>query len=64
MDKKYVNITWGTPDTVIEETPVSDIPKEILDYYMSNYYGKRGIPFSAKTIKEIAEIIDKEAEEK
>lgn len=62
MDKKYVNITWEMPDTVIEGTPVSEIPKEILDYYMRNGYGKRGIPFSAKTVNEIAEILDKEAE--
>lgn len=62
MDKKYSSITWETPDTVIEGTPVSDIPKEILDYYMSNDYGKRGIPLSARTVKEIEEILDKEAE--
>ena len=51
-------ITWETPDSVIEETSVSEIPKEILDYYMSNDYGKRGIPLSAKTIKEIAKILE------
>lgn len=50
-------ITWETPDSVIEETPVSEIPKEILDYYMSNDYGKRGIPFSVKIIKKIAKIL-------
>lgn len=62
MDKKYVNITWETSDAVIEGTAVNELPKEILDYYMSNDYGKRGIPLSTKTIKEIAEILDKEAE--
>lgn len=60
--EKIRNITWETPDSVIEGTPVSELPKEILDYYMNNDYGKRGIPLSAKTVKEIAKILDKEAE--
>ena len=51
-------ITSETPDSVIEETPVSELPKEILDYYMKNDYGKRGIPLSVKTVKEIAEILE------
>ena len=51
-------ITWETPDSVIEGTPVSELPKEILDYYMKNDYGKRGIPLSVKTIKEIAKILE------
>ena len=62
MKKKIRNITWKTPDSVIEGTPVSEFQKEILDYYMSNDYGKRGIPLSVKTVKEIAKILDEEAE--
>lgn len=64
MEKKIRNITWEMPDYVIEGTPVSELPKEILDYYMDNDYGKRGIPLSVKTVKEIAKILDKEAETK
>lgn len=62
MQKTYSmnNITWETPDTVIEGTPVSEIPREILDYYMSNDYGKRGIPLSVQTVKEIAKILGEE----
>lgn len=60
MEKKIRNITWETPDYVIEGTPVSELPKEILDYYISNDYRKRGIPLSVKTVKEIAKILDKE----
>lgn len=52
------NITSQTPDSVIEETPVNELPKEILDYYMKNDYSKRGIPLSVKTVKEIAEILE------
>lgn len=54
--------TYETPDSVIESMPVSELPKEILDYYMENDYGKRGIPLSVKTIKNIAEILEKENE--
>lgn len=63
MDKTQ-KITWETPDSVIESMPVSELSKEILDYYMSNDYGKRGIPLSVKTVKEIAKILDKEEETK
>lgn len=58
MDKKYSNITWETPDTAIEGTPVSEIPYEIKDYYAKHKYGDRMIPFSAETIKKIAEILE------
>lgn len=64
MEKKIRNITCETPDYVIEGTPVSELLKEIFDYYMDNDYGKRGIPLSAKTVKEIAKILDKEVEAK
>lgn len=58
-------ITWETPDSVIEGTPVSEIPQEIKDYYAKYGYWKRGIPFSAKTVKEIARILESgELEEK
>lgn len=51
-------ITWETPDSIIEGTPVNELPKEILDYYMNNDYGKRGIPLSVKTVKQIAKILE------
>lgn len=58
-------ITSETPDSVIEKTPISEIPKEIKDYYAKYGYWKRGIPFSAKTVKEIARILESgELEEK
>lgn len=59
MENK-VKITCETPDYIIEGTPVSELPKEILDYYMENNYGKRGIPLSVNTVKEIAKILEKE----
>ena len=58
MERKIKNITWETPDCVIEGTPVSELPKEILDYYMDNDYSNKGIPLSVKTVKEIAKILD------
>lgn len=58
MENNHANITRKTPDYVIEGTPVSELPKEILDYYMDNNYGDKGIPFSAKTVKEIAKILE------
>lgn len=64
MQEKHGNITWKTPDSVIEGTPVSELSKEIADYYMSNNCGKRGIPLSVKTVKEIAEILENENTEK
>lgn len=57
--EKNSKITRKTSDAVIEGTPVSELPREILDYYMENDYGKRGIPLSVKTVKEIAKILDK-----
>lgn len=60
MKNNHKNITSKTPDTVIESTPVSELPEEILDYYMDNDYGKKGIPLSVKTVKEIAKILEKE----
>ncbi len=51
-------ITSETPDSVIEETPISEIPQEIKDYYARNGYWRRGRAFSAKIIKEIAKIIE------
>lgn len=62
MEKKIRNITSKTPYSMIEGTPVNELPKEILDYYMKNDYGKRGIPLSVKTIKEITKILEKENE--
>lgn len=60
-----INITWDTPDSVIESTSVSEIPQEIKEHYAKYGYWKRGIPFSAKTVKEIAKILESgEAEEK
>ena len=53
------NIAYETTDTAIQGTPVSELPKEILNYYMENDYGKRGIPLSVKTVKEIAKILEK-----
>lgn len=58
--KDKVKITHEAPDYVIEGTPVSELPKEILDYYMNNNYGDKGISLSAKTVKEIAKILEKE----
>lgn len=58
MENNHKNITSETPDIVIESTPVSELPKKILDYYMDNDYGKRGIPLSVKTVKEIAKILE------
>lgn len=57
MENK-VKITHETPDSVIEKTPVNELPKEILDYYTENDYGNKGIPLSVKTVKEIAKILD------
>lgn len=59
MENK-VKITCETPDYIIEGTPVSELPKEILDCYMENNYGERGITLSVKTVKEIAKILEKE----
>lgn len=56
MENK-VKITCETQDYIIEGTPVSELPKEILDYYMENNYGKRGMPLSVNTVKEIAKIL-------
>lgn len=53
-------VTQNTPNSVIKNMPVSELPKEILDYYVDNDYGKRGIPLSVKAVKEIAKILDKE----
>lgn len=57
MENK-AKITWGTPETAIENTPVSDIPQEIKEHYAKYGYWKRGIPLSAKTVKEIAKILE------
>lgn len=54
------NIAYDTTDTAIQGTPVSELPKEILDYYMYNDCGKRRIPLSVKTVKEISKILEKE----
>lgn len=58
MLEKNMNITSKTPDFIIEKTPVSKIPDEIKDYYAKYGYWKKGIPFSVKTIKEIARILE------
>lgn len=60
MDKKYVEITEETPNYIIEGTPVSELPKEIINYYMEHDYSRKGIPLSAKTVKEIAKILEQE----
>lgn len=59
MENNQTKITCETPDYIIEGTPVGELPKQILDYYMENDYGKRGIPLSVKTVKEIAKILEK-----
>ena len=56
--QKDIKITSETPDSVIESISVSEMPQEIKDYYAKYGYWKRGIPFSAKTVKEIAEILE------
>lgn len=53
------NIAYETTDTVIQDTPVSELPKEILNYYMDNDYANKGIPLSVNTIKEIAKILER-----
>ena len=53
-------ITSETPNSVIEETPISEIPQEIKDYYARNGYWRGGRAFSAKIVKEIAKIIEVE----
>lgn len=57
MGNNHTKITWKTLNSAIEGTPLSDIPKEILDYYTENDYAKKGIPFSTETFKKIAEIL-------
>lgn len=59
-------ITSETPNSVIEETPISEIPQEIKDYYARNGYWRRGRAFSANIVKEIAKIIEdnREVEER
>lgn len=64
IENKIRNISQKTPDTVIEEMLVEELPREILDYYMKNDYSKRRIPLSAKTVKEIAKILDKAKDNK
>lgn len=56
---KYSNIEWKNRKekngVVIQEgTP---IPKEIIEYYKKNGYVERGIPLSADTCREIAELV-------
>ena len=59
------NITSNTPDSVIENTPVSETPQEIKEHYAKYGYWKRGMPVSAKTVKQIAKILESgETEEK
>lgn len=57
MENK-AKITCETPDYIIEGTPVSEIPKEFLDYYMNNNYADKGIPLYVKTVKKIAKILE------
>lgn len=58
MGNQCKNITRETADTVIEGISVSEIAYEIKDYYAKHKYGERMIPFSAETIKKIAEILE------
>lgn len=59
MDKKYTNIRFETPPGAVvqEGTPVDELPKEIVAYYLEHDYGKKGIPLSVKTIQDIAETL-------
>ncbi len=61
--KTYKNISWDYTNEAIEGTPLSEIPKEILDYYAKHGYWKRNIPFSADTFRHIAKIIESGEEE-
>ncbi|NBH15368.1 hypothetical protein D3Z36_14575 [Lachnospiraceae bacterium] len=58
--QKDIKITSETPDSVIESMLVNEMPEEIKDYYAKYGYWERHIPFSAKTIKEIAGILESE----
>lgn len=56
---KYSDIKWENQEikngvVVKEGTP---IPKEIVEYYKKNGYAERGIPLSADTCREIAELL-------
>lgn len=55
----HKKITFETLEIPIEGTPTTELPKQILDYYMDNGYGKMGIPLSSETVKEIARILNK-----
>ncbi len=61
--KTYKNISWDSSNETIEGTPLSEIPKEILDYYAKHGYWKRNIPFSTDTFRHIAKIIESGEEE-
>ncbi len=52
MDVKYPK-----DETMQYGTPISDLPTEIIDYYLAHDYGKKGIPLSMKTIQDIAGIL-------
>jgi len=63
-DTKYADIHWENRETkcgiVIQEgTP---IPVEIADYYVKNGYAEKQIPLNADTCREIARILDSEAD--
>lgn len=66
MQKTYsVNDIAKMSNSLIEQIPIRDIPKEIKEYFAKYGYWKRGIPFSAKTVKHIAKILESvETEEK
>ena len=54
-EMKFENLNCGC-----KETPTTEIPKEIVEYYMSHEYANAGIALSADTCKEVAKILDKE----
>jgi len=63
-DTKYSNIHWENQEIekgkVIQEgTP---IPKEIAEYYVNHGYVEKQIPLNADTCREIARILDLEAD--
>lgn len=47
------NIIFEEKDIFSAGTPISDLPQEIIEHYIENGYGDKGIPFSASTVMEI-----------
>lgn len=63
-DTKYSDIHWENREAkcgmVIQEGTI--VPREIADYYVENGYAKKQIPLNADTCREIAKILDSEAD--